>query len=245
MVIGYLTRLKTAHLSLHSLKPIPSHLEAIAALDVAPFSNQMAMIVAQIVVNNVLHHYGAQSHYGSETPLACVGVITKVNIIFFSLVTGLPQGLQPIVSFNCGTKKCGRVRGAYLKAVYITTAISVFAFLHFQLISRQIIGIFGSGSKGYSHFAEERFRIFLSFTFINGLQPITANFSTSIGKTAKSILIPPTRQIIFLPPLIVTLPIISGIESIMFSASAADLMVAISAVTFMVRGLGCMEHLPE
>ena len=105
MVIGYLTRFKTVHLSLHSLKPIPSHLKAIAALGMAPFFNQMAMMVVQIVMNNVLRHYGAQSHYGSEIPLACAGIITKVNMIFFSLVIGLSQGLQPIVSFNYGAKK--------------------------------------------------------------------------------------------------------------------------------------------
>ena len=43
-----------------------------------------------------------QSHYGSEIPLACAGIISKVNMIFFSLVIGLSQGLQPIVSFNYG-----------------------------------------------------------------------------------------------------------------------------------------------
>ena len=245
MVIGYLTRFKTVHLSLHSLKPIPSHLKAIAALGMAPFFNQMAMMVVQIVMNNVLRHYGAQSHYGSEIPLACAGIITKVNMIFFSLVIGLSQGLQPIVSFNYGAKKYSRVREAYLKAACIATAISVFAFLCFQLIPRQIISIFGSGSEEYFYFAEEYFRIFLFFTFINGLQPITANFFTSIGKAAKGIFISLTRQIIFLLPLIVTLPMIFGIEGVMFSAPVADLMAAILAVTFVVRELRHMKHLPE
>ena len=245
MVIGYLTRFKTVHLSLHSLKPILSHLKAIAALGMAPFFNQMAMMVVQIVMNNVLRHYGAQSHYGSEIPLACAGIITKVNMIFFSLVIGLSQGLQPIVSFNYGAKKYSRVREAYLKAVCIATAISVFAFLCFQLIPRQIISIFGSGSEEYFYFAEEYFRIFLFFTFINGLQPITANFFTSIGKAAKGIFISLTRQIIFLLPLIVTLPMIFGIEGVMFSAPVADLMAAVLAVTFVVRELRHMKHLPE
>lgn len=137
------------------------------------------------------------------------------------------------------------MREAYLKAVCIATAISVFAFLCFQLIPRQIISIFGSGSEEYFYFAEEYFRIFLFFTFINGLQPITANFFTSIGKAAKGIFISLTRQIIFLLPLIVTLPMIFGIEGVMFSAPVADLMAAVLAVTFVVRELRHMKHLPE
>lgn len=245
MVIGYLTRFKTVHLSLNAFKPLPSHIRTIAALGLAPFFNQMAMMVIQIVMNNTLRYYGAQSHYGSEIPLACAGIITKVNMIFFSLVIGLSQGLQPIVSYNYGAKKYGRVREAYLKAACIATAISIFSFLCFQLIPRQIISIFGTGSDEYFHFAEEYFRIFLFFTFLNGLQPITANFFTSIGKAAKGIFISLTRQIIFLLPLIIILPMVYGIEGVMFSAPVADLMAAVLAVLFVARELIHMKTLPS
>lgn len=245
MVIGYLARFKTMRLSFQSFKPIPSHIRTIIALGMAPCFNQMAMMVVQVAMNNILRYYGAQSHYGSEIPLACAGIITKVNMIFFSLVIGLSQGLQPIVSYNYGAKKYGRVREAYLKAVCIATAISTFSFLCFQLIPRQIISIFGSGSEEYFHFAEEYFRIFLFFTFLNGLQPITANFFTSIGKAVKGIFISLTRQIIFLLPLIVILPMIFGIEGVMYSAPVADLMAAVLAVLFVVRELRHMKALQQ
>lgn len=241
MVIGYLTRFKTVHLNLKALRPIPSHIKAIAALGMAPFFNQMAMMVVQIVMNNVLRYYGGQSHYGSEIPLACVGIITKVNMIFFSLVIGLSQGLQPIVSFNYGAGKYSRVREAYLKAVFIATSISTVSFLCFQLIPRQIISIFGSGSEEYFHFAEQYFRIFLFFTFLNGLQPITANYFTSIGKAAKGVFISLTRQIIFLLPLIVILPMFFGIEGVMYSAPVADLTAAVLALLFVTRELKKMR----
>lgn len=237
MVIGYLTRFKTVRLTLASLRPLPSHCKAIISLGMSPFINQIAMMVVQIAMNNTLRYYGAMSHYGSEIPLACAGIITKVNMIFFSLVIGLSQGLQPIVSFNYGAKKYNRVREAYLKAVVIATAISTLAFLCFQLVPRQIINIFGSGSEEYYHFAEEYFRTFLFFTFLNGLQPITANFFTSIGKAAKGIFISLTRQIIFLLPLLILLPLFMGIEGVMYSAPVADLMAALLAVTFVVREL--------
>ena len=243
MVILYLTRFKTVHLSLKSLKPIPSRCLAIATLGMSPFLNQIAMMVVQIVMNNVLRYYGAQSSYGSEIPLACAGIITKVNMIFFSLVIGLSQGLQPIVSFNYGAKKYSRVREAYLKAASIATAISTVSFLCFQLFPRQIIGIFGSGSEEYFHFAEQYFRIFLFFTFLNGLQPITANFFTSIGKAHKGIFMSLTRQIIFLLPLIVILPIFLGIDGIMYSAPVADFMATVVAVTFARKELRMIKIL--
>lgn len=243
MIIVYLCHFKTVRLTLKSLAPLPGRCRAIVSLGMAPFLNQMAMMVVQIVMNNVLRHYGAQSNYGSEIPLACAGIITKVNMIFFSLVIGLSQGLQPIVSFNYGAGNYKRVRSAYLKAVTIATVISTAAFLCFQLIPRQIIGVFGSGSQEYFRFAEQYFRIFLFFTFINGLQPITANFFTSIGKAAKGIFISLTRQILFLLPLIVILPMFMGIEGVMYSAPIADLTAAVLAVVFVLRELKNMRLL--
>lgn len=40
--------------------------------------------------------HGAQSAYGSDIPLACVGIISKVGMIFFAIVIGISQGIQPI-----------------------------------------------------------------------------------------------------------------------------------------------------
>ena len=40
--------------------------------------------------------------YGEDIPVACVGIITNVNQMFFSFVIGLSQGLQPIASYNYG-----------------------------------------------------------------------------------------------------------------------------------------------
>lgn len=241
MVVCYLTHYKTVRLSLSSLRLSPAHCFAIASLGMSPFLNQMAMMVVQIVMNNVLRHYGAQSSYGSDIPLACAGIITKVNMIFFSLVIGLSQGLQPIISFNYGAKQYTRVREAYLKAATMATIISTCSFLCFQTFPRQIISIFGSGSEEYFHFAEQYFRIYLFFTFLNGLQPITANFFTSIGKAQKGIFISLTRQIIFLLPLLVILPMFLGIDGIMYSAPVADLTAAIVAVTLARRELRLMK----
>ena len=110
--------------------------------------------------------------------------------------------------------------------------LSILSFLCFQLFPRQIIGIFGSGSDEYFRFAEQYFRIFLFFTFVNGLQPITANFFTSIGQAGKGVFLSLTRQIIFLLPLLIIFPMIMGIDGIMYSAPIADFFAAVLAVLF-------------
>ena len=243
MVGTYLIHYKTVRLTLQSLKPSRQFCLRILSLGMAPFFNQLAMMVVQVVMNNTLTYYGGQSVYGPEIPLACAGIISKVGMIFFSLVIGLAQGLQPIVSFNYGAGKYKRVEETFLRAAAIATAISVGAFLLFQIFPRQIIGLFGEGSEEYFHFAEQYFRIYLFFTFINGLQPIAAHLFTSIGKATRGVFLSLTRQILFLLPLIVLLPMFLGIDGVMYAGPVADLAAALLAVFFAVRELKLMRML--
>jgi Na+-driven multidrug efflux pump len=60
-----------------------------------------------------------------------------------------------------------------------------------------IVSSFGSGDALYVSFAVRLLRIYMFFPFLNGLQPIIANFFTSIGKATKGIAVAITRQILF------------------------------------------------
>lgn len=245
LVVRYLRGFKTLPLSLSDLKPKTACWIQIASLGATPAFNQVAMMVVQIVMNNTLTHYGSNSIYGSDIPLACAGIISKVNMLFFSFVIGISQGLQPIVSFNFGAAKYDRVKEAYKKAVFAATAISVVAFLCFQFFPRQIISIFGSGSEEYLHFAERYFRIFLFFTFLNGIQPVSSNFFTSIGAPKKGIFLSLTRQIIFLLPLLLIFPYLFGIDGVMYTAPIADLAAASVSIFMVVREFKIMTELED
>lgn len=68
----------------------------------APCFNQLAMMVVQIVMTKSLKYYGSHSQYGETIPIACTGIISKVNMVYMSFIIGTSQGLQPISSFNYG-----------------------------------------------------------------------------------------------------------------------------------------------
>ena len=209
----------------------------IASLGMAPCSNQVAMMVVQIIMNQSLKHYGSHSIYGENIPIACAGIITKVNMIFMSFVIGLSQGLQPIASFNYGAGKKGRVKEAYIKAVSIGAVLAVIAFFMFQFFPRQIISIFGDGSELYYQFAIRYFHVFLLFTFVNFMQPITSNFFTAIGKPKVGSFLALTRQILFLLPLILLFPLFLGIDGIMYAGPVADCLAAVVCFIMVYREL--------
>ena len=203
------------------------------------------MAVVQIVLNNTLAHYGALSIYGSDIPLACAGIISKVNMIFMSFVIGISQGVQPIIGFNYGAALYRRVKKSYLLALAVATGLSLAAFACFQLFPRQIISIFGTGSEMYYQFSERYFRIYMFLTLINGIQPVTSNFFNSIGKARLGVFMSLTRQILFLLPLIVIFPLFMGIDGVMYAGPIADGAAAIICGFFTVRELRELTRLQQ
>lgn len=237
LAIWYLMHGKTVTIRRENLRVKWENVTRIASLGMAPCSNQVAMMVVQIIMNQSLKHYGSHSIYGENIPIACAGIITKVNMIFMSFVIGLSQGLQPIASFNYGAGKKGRVKEAYIKAISIGAVLAVIAFLMFQFFPRQIISIFGDGSELYYQFAIRYFHVFLFFTFVNFMQPITSNFFTAIGKPKVGSFLALTRQILFLLPLILLFPLFLGIDGIMYAGPVADCLAAVVCFIMVYREL--------
>ena len=229
MVLMYLRKFKTVKLTLEHFKPQLATVKRIATIGMASCFNQLAIALVQIVLNNSLKHYGRLSIYGENEPIACAGIVMKVNMIVFSIVIGLAQGTQPIESFNYGAKNFNRVKKAYRLAVVAGAIVSIAAFALFQLIPRQILSLFGEGSETYFEFGVKFFRVFLFFTWINCLQPITSTFFTSIGKPIKGVFLSMTRQIIFFIPFLIILPLKFGIDGIVYTGPIADLLSAIVA----------------
>lgn len=237
LAIWYLMHGKTVTIRRENLRVKWENVTRIASLGMAPCSNQVAMMVVQIIMNQSLKHYGSHSIYGENIPIACAGIITKVNMIFMSFVIGLSQGLQPIASFNYGAGKKGRVKEAYIKAISIGAVLAVIAFFMFQFFPRQIISIFGDGSQLYYQFAIRYFHVFLFFTFVNFMQPITSNFFTAIGKPKVGSFLALTRQILFLLPLILLFPLFLGIDGIMYAGPVADCLAAVVCFIMVYREL--------
>lgn len=230
MIFRYMLHCKSVTLKRCHLIIKAEYAVHIMSLGLSSFFNQIAMMIVQIVLNNSLKYYGARSIYGESVPLACAGIISKVAMLYFSVVIGLAQGLQPIAGYNYGAKKYSRVREVYYRTVRYALTISCMAFVLFQLFPRQIIAVFGDGSEEYFLFAVRYFRIFMFMTFLNGIQPVTSTFFTAIGKPVKGIFLSLTRQILFLLPLILIFPVFFGIDGIMYAGPIADLAAGVAAI---------------
>lgn len=245
LTFKYIFKMKNVTLNKKSFILKKSNVIKIFALGLSGGFNQLAMMAVQITMNNVLSYYGNQSIYGGNIPLAVSGIIAKINMIVMAFIIGTGQGSQPIVGFNYGARNYKRVIDTYKLSVFITTIMAITASLLFQLFPRQIVSIFGDGSELYFSFAEEYMRIYMLFMVVNGVQPITGSFFTSIGKAFKGAFIAMTRQIIFLLPLIIILPKIFGIDGVMYAGPIADAMALIITIIFIKREIKNIKKLEE
>lgn len=229
-------RLQSFNLSKGMFNPVQKCSRFSCALDIfklglSPLVNHFSIMVMTIVLNQSLNYYGGQSSYGSSIPLAVVGVISKVNVLYVAILIGISLGAQPIMGFNYGAKKYDRVKEATLINMGAVTVISVITFIVFQLFPVQIIRIFGTGTPEYEEFAIRYIRIFMFMVPLNGAQPAASFLFTAIGKPIKGLVISLSRHIIFFLPAIYILPRYFGIEGVLFTGPFADLSAAIVAFT--------------
>ncbi|QQK08874.1 MATE family efflux transporter [Miniphocaeibacter halophilus] len=236
-------KFKTFTITKEILKVHSKLVGRIFALGASISFNQVAMLIMQITLNNVLAHYGALSKYGPVIPLAVVGIIFKVNFIFLSVSVGVGQGCQPIFGYNYGARNYKRVEDTLKLTTKINLIVGTLALISFQLFPREIISFFGTGNKEYFEFGTRFFRIFMMFTITNGLMPLFGNFFASIGKPIKGIFVTLTRQFLFLVPLLIILPMIFGIEGIMFAGPIADFAALVVALALALDEIKKMRKL--
>jgi len=242
MVVFYFLKRQKMELTWQDFVPVWRRIKRVLMLGSASSINQLAFLIVQILLNNQLAGYGALSAYGAEISVTCAGVVTKVGMIFMGVTIGISQGCQPIWGYNYGARNYGRVIETYKKAAYMCLAVGILSFLLFQIFPAHIIRMFGVTSAEGVIFATRYFRIFMFMTFINGLQPMSSGFFTSIGQAKLGIITSVTRHIIFFTPLVLILPRFLGIDGIIYAGPIADAAAAFIAISFALREIRKMNN---
>ena len=185
------------------------------------------------------------SVYGKEIPLAACGIVMKTNAILLAVIIGISQGSQPIIGFNYGARQYDRVRRTYKLAITANLIVSAFGFILFQFFPYQIISLFGPGDAAYFEFSIHFMRVFLFMVLVNGVQLISSNFFAAIGKPVKGLVLSMTRQVLFLIPLVLILPLFFGLDGILCAGPAADSIAFIVTVILIGKELKKMKRMEQ
>jgi Na+-driven multidrug efflux pump len=232
--ILYIGKFKTIHLKKEHFKPDGKLIWDICVLGLPGGLNQLAVICVQIAMNNTLGYYGEQSVYGREIPLAVAGIVSKVSSIFNSIVMGISQSCQPIFGYNYGAGNYKRVKETYKQAVVIVTTVSAAAFVLFQTVPHQILEIFQKGNDLYLEFGTAYLHVFMGGICLLGMIILTTVFFPAIGEAKSGTIVSLSRQA-FQLPLIVLLPLLLGMNGVLYAGPIADVCTFVLCFFFINR----------
>ena len=170
-------------------------------IGMAPFLMHMAACFVVIVLNNQL------KRYGGDMAIATFGMTNRFMFFFAMIVMGIQQGMQPIVGYNYGANLYARMIRAFKLSVYCATCVMGVLWLFGVIWPEGFIRLFTHDELLIAQSIAPA-RIMLCVMFAIGFPMITGNFYTSIGMAPKAIFLSLTRQVLFLIPLILCLPIL-------------------------------------
>ena len=204
-----------------------SIVENILAIGLSPFSMNVCACIVVIFINKGL------LQYSGDLAVGAYGIANKVCFIFVMVNMGLNQGMQPIAGYNYGAMKFDRLMQVLKLAVIAGTCITTCGFLVAEFIPGPCARLFTTDPE-LIRLSVNGMRIMMAAFVLVGSQMVITNFFQSIGKAKISMFLSLSRQMIFLLPMLLLLPLFLGVDGIWWAMPISDTIAEIVAVVMMM-----------
>ncbi len=200
-----------------TLKPDSGIIKDIGAIGLGSFVMECSSSVMMIFV------YNALATYGGDVAIAVFGVVMKINSFIFLPLLGMGFGLQPVVGFNYGAKRYGRIVEAVKLSLVVATAFGVLGLLIVYLFAEKLLIIF-SADPEYLELGKIAVKIMVLGTPLIGLNVVTSILFQALGKAKSAFLLSISRQLLFLIPAVVLLPRLYKLDGVWAAFPVSDLL---------------------
>ena len=164
--------------------------------------------------------------------IGAFGIVNRYVFVFVMIVFGFNQGMQPIAGYNFGAKLYGRVNQVLKLTIIWATVVTTIGFILAELFPETIVKAFTTDADLIKQAALGMKIVMVTFPII-GFQMVTSNFFQSIGMAKKAIFLSLTRQMIFLIPAIIILPLFWQLDGIWWSMPFSDLFATVTSLTML------------
>jgi len=198
----------------------------ILAIGISPFAMNACACVVVIFINTAL------VRHGGDLAVGAYGIANRIGYIFFMIVMGINQGMQPIAGYNYGAQQIDRLMRVLKLSVTSAIIVMVVGWMVGEFLPYPCARLFTSDAQLLS-LSVRAIRINMLLFPVIGFQAVVTNFFQSIGKAKVSIFLSLSRQMIFLLPLLIILPPLFGTDGVWFSLPASDGIAALTALIIM------------
>lgn len=162
-------------------------------------------------------------YYGNDLYIAISGI--TIRIIDFTLmpIIGIAQGFSIIIGFNYGAKLYPRVKKVLKEAVAWTTAIASVGFIIIMFFPKPLLSLFSGGNEIIAN-SVLPMRLIAIFLPLLGFLIIGGSLFQAIGKPSPALILTLSRQLLFLIPSILILPLFFGLNGVWLSWPVSDFL---------------------
>lgn len=218
-VMRFLTGPKAIfHIRRRYLKVDPKLLRRIVSLGLSGFIMSATTCFVQVLCNATLRDYGGDLYVGIMT------VINSIREVLTLPVQGFVNGSQPVLSYDYGAGRLGRVR----RGIRFTSAIGIsytaLAWLSVILFSRFWLSIFTDNAEMLD-IGEGALKLyFLGFCFM-AFQFCGQTTFLALGRSKQAIFFSLLRKVIIVTPLTILLPRIGfGVNGVFLAEPISNVL---------------------
>lgn len=192
----------------------------IISIGAAPALVNAASCFINVIINKSL------LKYGGDTAIGAAGIFSTYTSLIVMIIIGICQGMQAIIGYNYGAGHLDRLKRTFWLATAVTTGICTAGSLIGLCFPSLIAKAFTSDRYLVDVTVDCLTHALLAFAVV-GFQIVSTTFFQSIGSVGKSIFLSLARQVIFLIPLLMTLPGKFGLTGVWLSFPGSDLLATV------------------
>lgn len=198
------------------------------AIGLGPFLMNSAACLVALFINQQL------GKYGGDLAIGAYGIVNRLTMLFIMICMGFNQGLQPIAGYNYGARQYHRVKEVFMLTAKWETLVTSLCFLMAELIPGLAVSLFTNDPR-MIEMASKALRVLCAGTALVGFSITTSTLFQCLGMVKKSIFLSLSRQLIFLLPLIYSLPMWFQEKGVWMSFPIADMLSVAVAFVFVQR----------
>lgn len=205
-------------------------IKSVLYIGMSPFLINVAGALINAIINTML------LEHGGDNAIAAVVVFNRYVTIFVFVVIGICQGMQPILGYNYGSGRLGRLRRTLWLAAGVGVVVTTIGAVIGHFVPRPIAMMFMTDEQQIQC-AINCLRITTIGFWMVGLQIVATNFFQSLGMAGKAVFLSLTRQIIFMVPLLLILPRYWGLNGVWSCFPISDVVATVVATLMLLYQL--------
>ena len=200
LAIPFIRRTAMLEIGFKNFKPDRAGAAEVARMGIPAFLRMSLMSLGGIVTNNIAKAFGS-------AVLAGISVANKLYRLVASAIMGFSQGFGPVAGYCYGARKYKRVREAYFTTFGIGAVVALILGALMFIYSRGIISWFNSEANETMYaIGSLKIRANCLMLIPHIAVMITSNLYQSLGRPLGNMALSMSRQLLFLIPMLLTLP---------------------------------------